>query len=158
MRIREGRPEERETFFMMGYDTWNDGRSVSDYLEALRPVPRYAQATWYVLEIEGTKVAALALYRSGLKLPAECWGVGSVATVPEHRRNGYAALLMQHVVELAEAESVRGVYLFSGVGTDYYRQFGFECVSAAQAEGQDPCMVLALRDVDELMGVMPEFF
>ncbi len=158
MQIREGRQDEREAFFMMGYDTWGGGKSEEEYLASLRPVPRYAEATWFVLEVEGEKVAALALYKSGLSLPPGCWGVGSVATAPEQRRRGYAAVLMRHVVQLAETKGARGVYLFSGVGTEYYAQFGFAPVDATQPEGEAPCMVLALRDIEELMEVVPEFF
>ncbi len=158
MHIREGSQQERESFFMMGFDAWGGGKSEEEFLEALRPVQRYDLGTWYVLQGEDGPVAALILYRSGLNLPAGCWGVGSVATWPEHRRRGYAAVLMQHVVALGEEEDARGIYLFSGVSPDYYRQFGFEFVSAAQPEDQDPCMVLAYQDVEELSNAVPDFF
>lgn len=158
MHIREGQQAEREAFFMMGFDAWGGGKTQQEYLDALRPVARYNQGIWYVLEGDGGPVAALIVYHAGLNLPAGCWGVGSVATAPEHRRQGYAALLMRHVVDLARNKAARGVYLFSGVSPAYYAQFGFECVRAPQAEGQAPCMVLALADSGELLECVPDFF
>jgi len=143
---------------MMGFDTWHEGRTEQQYLEALQPVERYDQCTWYVLEGESSPVAVLIVYRSGLGLPSGCWGIGSVATAPEHRRQGYAAILVRHVTELARAESARGIYLFSGVDTAYYARFGFARVQAPQPQGQAPCMVLALEDREELMKAVPEFF
>ncbi len=158
MQVREGRQDEREHFFMMGFDAWSGGKSEQAFLESLRPVQRYDDATWYVVDKDAEPVAALALYRRGLNLPAGCWGVGSVATAPAHRRQGYAAVLMRHVVALGHMRNARGIYLFSGVAPVYYQQFGFEFVTAQQAKEQDPCMVLAYRDREALLQAIPDFF
>ncbi|MEE4192244.1 MAG: GNAT family N-acetyltransferase [Halieaceae bacterium] len=158
MHIREGSQSERDSYFMMGFDAWHEGRTEQQFLEALQPVERYDRGTWYVLQGESGPVAVLIVYRSGLGLPRGCWGIGSVATALEHRRQGFAGTLIQHVIDLARAESARGIYLFSGVDTAYYARFGFACVQAPQPQDQAPCMVLALEDREELMKAVPEFF
>ncbi len=158
MFTREGVPEDLETIFMMGFDTWHNGMSQRRYLNELMSSSKYPQGQWYVLENEGELVSSLIVYRQGFDLLPECWGVGSVATPPALRRRGYAEKMIRHVIGLARRAEVRGIYLFSGVGTGYYGKFGFECVEAAQPEGQAPCMVLAFRDAGALKGAVPGFF
>lgn len=158
MRIREGLQAERESFFLLGFDAWGEGKTEQEYLEALRPIARYDTGTWYVLDGVSGPAAALIVYRSGLNLPEGCWGIGSVATAPEYRRQGYAAVLIRHVIDLASCAAARGIYLFSGVDTAYYARFGFECVDAPQPERQAPCMLLALQAAGDLKNRVPDFF
>lgn len=143
---------------MMGYDAWSDGLSADNYLEQCLSSPKYSQGTWYVLEDGAGLVSSLIVYRAGFELPAGCWGIGSVATPPEQRRKGYAASLIQYVVELAGKEEVRGIYLFSGIGPEYYAGLGFELVPVAPNNLPGACMVLCFRDSDELQGITPAFF
>jgi N-acetylglutamate synthase-like GNAT family acetyltransferase len=128
------------------------------YLNECLSSSKYPQGQWYVMEAGGKLLSSLIVYRTGFDLPPGCWGIGSVATPPAARRRGYAAGLVEHVIADARAREARGLYLFSGIGTDYYGKFGFQRVEATQPEGQDPCMVLAFRDQQELRGAVPGFF
>lgn len=158
MNVRQATAEDHETIFMMGYDAWGDGLSEADYLEECRNSPKYPRGTWYVLEDGGRLASSLIVYRKGFELPVGCWGIGSVATPPALRRKGYAARLIQHVVDMADAADARGIYLFSGVDPDYYAGLGFERVPAAPADLPGVCMVLCFRDANELKDLAPGFF
>ena len=50
MNIRQGRQEDLQFIFMMGFDAWSEGQSEADYLERCTSSPKYPQGTWYVLE------------------------------------------------------------------------------------------------------------
>lgn len=158
MNIRQGNKEDHETIFMMGYDAWGEGLPEADYLRQCMSSPKYPQGTWYVLEDASGLVSSLIVYRTGFDLPADCWGIGSVATPPALRKKGYAGKLLQHVIDMAAEESIRGIYLFSGIDPDYYARFGFIPVPAAPADLPGLCMVLSFRDADQLKGVFPTFF
>lgn len=158
MNIRQAKREEQQTIFMMGYDVWNEDLSEEDYLRKCMASPKYPQGTWYVLEDSTGLVSSLIVYRAGFDLPAECWGVGSVATPPAMRGKGYAGQLLQHVIDLAAEESVRGIYLFSGIDPSYYARFGFVPVPAAPPDLPGVCMALCFRDADELKEAVPTFF
>ena len=143
---------------MMGFDTWGQGMSERRYLNECLSSAKYPRGQWYVMEADGALLSSLIVYRKGFDLPAGCWGIGSVATPPALRRRGFAGVLINHIIDDARDSEARGLYLFTGVGTDYYGKFGFERVSARQDEGRDPCMVLAFRNPDELRSTLPGFF
>ena len=119
--IRAGRADELNAIFMMGFDTWHGGMSEREYLDTCLASPKYPQGDWLVLARGGVLVSSLIVYRQGLGLPAGCWGIGSVATPPEQRRQGYAAMLVQQVIAEAKRDNIRGLYLFSGIDPGYSR-------------------------------------
>ncbi len=59
-------------------------------------------------------------------------GIGAVFTPPKLRRRGFAAELLERLLETGRRESFDLALLFSAIGADYYRRFGFEVVPLEQ--------------------------
>ena len=85
-----------------------------------------AKPSVYAIEVEGNPVAFLELDR-------EFWinrlRVTDLMVLPEHRRRGYASMLMDKAKEVAQAENFRAIFLDThscNVGAiDFYLSQGF---------------------------------
>ena len=64
--------------------------------------------------------------------PVRVLGVGAVFTPPDLRRRGLAALLMERILDEGRRAGFDLALLFSAIGPDYYRRFGFEPVPIDQ--------------------------
>jgi ribosomal protein S18 acetylase RimI-like enzyme len=65
------------------------------------------------------------------------WHLAFLATHPDHQRRGVARLLLEHVLDRADADGVpTWLETSDPVNPPIYRRFGFEVV--ATAEGTDP--------------------
>jgi predicted acetyltransferase len=75
-------------------------------------------------ELVGSLVCTPGLARFGEDIIPLC-AVGGVATLPEHRRNGYAGLMMQEAVRLLYRKGYHTSALWP-FSYAYYRKFGWE--------------------------------
>jgi GNAT superfamily N-acetyltransferase len=65
--------------------------------------------------------------------PVRVLGIGAVFTPVRLRRHGFAAELIEQILDEGRRESFDLALLFSAIGPDYYRRFGFEPVPVEQA-------------------------
>lgn len=158
LRIRKPRPHEMESVYMMGFDAWGDGATVPRYLDRCWGSDNYRGGTWQVLSLGDSIVSSLITYRDLFRLPPGCYGIGSVATDPSHRRRGYASALIRHVVARLEGAGASGVYLFSEVGERLYRDLGFELTDDCRHPNGSLCMVRPFGNAPSLLGFTPEYF
>ena len=144
---------------MMGFDEWSDGQDQESYIESCLQSPKYPKGKWYVLEDEGTLVSTLITYplTPHPKFPAI--GIGSIATDPAHRRQGYAAQLIRSVIDENESNSpVRTFFLYSDIAPAYYEQFGFVALPAQlQLKKTSVCMIKCPPDQLLTLLTAPEF-
>ena len=80
-------------------------------------------------------------------------GIGSVSTVPDCRRQGFASLLLSHRIQDAKAQGFQGIYLFSDIDPTLYEKLGFEAVTGSEQQGM---MFLSLGG--PLQAVAPSYF
>ena len=156
--IRKAEPDEMEALWLMGYDAWGRGDPRDRYLDRCRASEHYRSGFWYVLTASGAPVSSLIVYRSGFALPGSCAGIGSVATDPAHRGQGYGTTLVREVTRRLGEDGVRGVYLHSEVGAAFYAALGYR---PTDPPGKDPgsiCMVCAFGDAPQLSGYAPDYF
>jgi GNAT superfamily N-acetyltransferase len=64
--------------------------------------------------------------------PVRVLGIGAVFTPRDRRGRGFAARLMEHLLETGRRERFDLALLFSAIGPEYYRRFGFEAVPIDQ--------------------------
>ncbi len=64
--------------------------------------------------------------------PVRVLGIGAVFTPPDLRRRGLAALLMERILDEGRRDGFDLSLLFSAIGPDYYRRFGFDPVPIEQ--------------------------
>ena len=137
--IRPARPDEMNSVYMMGYETWSDGKNEAQFLAECRASPKYRRGQWRVLTEGGALLSSLITYR----FSARTMGIGSIATPPSLRHRGYASRLISGVVsELERHENARTIFLFSDIAPAFYRRFGFAALSAElQKSPGSVCMV-----------------
>ena len=110
--------------FLMGFDAWREGHGVDDYLKMCRDSRKYAAGSWRVLETRGALVSSLIVY----DLYKAMVGVGSIATVPDRRWQGFAKALIEHVCRDLEATGTRAIFLFAEVDPVIYESCGFKAL------------------------------
>lgn len=138
-KTRKAIPSEFDQVYMMGFDVWSEGTE-PEYLTVCRTSTKYAKGTWYVLEADnGELVCSLIVYR----FSADQFGIGSIATPKNLRRQGYATQLLADVLnELAHEASGVKVFLYSDIDPKFYEGFGFvQLPSIAQRYKTTTCMV-----------------
>lgn len=123
-RMRVVQPEEVATVLAFAFDAWGRGRDLATFIEGYNDNPNHVRGTRYLLEnLDGAIVCNLNTlrFRRGLM------GIASVATAPEHRRQGWASLLVRAVMELHrfQEEVPLRFLLFSEVDPKIYRACGF---------------------------------
>ncbi len=135
MKVRVPKSGEMDSIYLMGFDAWNGGEPANEYLVACRTSAKYQSGRWFCLETAAEPVSSLIVYQGCFGLEESCYGIGSVATVPAKRGNGYASFLIESIVETARQREMTGVFLFSEVGTLWYEQLGFRAAEGAGCSG-----------------------
>src|SRR5258708_1627295 len=92
---------------------------------------RWARS-WYswraLVDDDGRVLSSLKLYRPAMRLGAvegRAAAIGAVFTPRGLRRRGHAAALIRATVAQAESNGDSAALLFTDIGTEYYRAFGF---------------------------------
>ena len=77
-------------------------------------------------------VSSLIVYSGLFNLKEGCFGIGSLATTPEQRNNGYGSMLINLVkAELFKSRRCKAIYLHSDIGHEYYENLGFVSVNSS---------------------------
>ncbi len=107
---------------MMGFDVWSDGKHRDQYLEQCRSSTKYKRGKWYVLNTKDNEIeSSLITYQ----LASGTFGIGSIATPPEFRHQGFATQLVQEILSILTIEGAKVVYLFSDIKPEFYERHGF---------------------------------
>lgn len=142
MNVRPADTEDMDTIYLMGFDVWGEGQSEAEYLAGCRGSKKYMLGEWYCLTEDGVVLSSLITYKNQFGLADQYGGIGSIATHPNHRKNGYAGTLIQNCIESHNKEKYLGLLLFSDIGAAYYEKFGFTVV---KREEESALMCLSLN-------------
>ena len=115
------------------YPVWHDGLSRHAYSQwnaaQLRtPWGRERLTRVALVDHGGRLLASAKRYRYDVRIDGlDGWmcGIGAVLTPPEHRGQGHAARLIEHMVDEAQREGALVAGLFSEIGEAYYSRLGF---------------------------------
>jgi predicted N-acetyltransferase YhbS len=122
MKIRKALTSELDLIYAMGFDAWGENQSTEDYLTLCRASPKYKAGQWFVLEsASGELHSSLIVY----SFSPTCFGIGSISTKENSRKQGYAAALIRGVVQELENAGATEFFLYSDIQPQYYEQFGF---------------------------------
>ncbi|UTM56216.1 GNAT family N-acetyltransferase [Photobacterium sp. CCB-ST2H9] len=126
VRVRKATEKDLDMIYRMGYDTWGNRESWRSYLCQCRKSSKYQSGCWYVLVVEDRLVASLLVHADHFGLEMNCRGIGSVATFPEERGQGFASLLVDKVVRmLLMKEHIDTVLLHCDIDFRFYENLGF---------------------------------
>ena len=119
---------------------WNDQLTREGYAQYNRAQLRTAWGAQHLERVglvsDGLLLASAKRYRVSVRLggcTVPTIGIGAVFTPPEHRRQGHAAALIEHIVEAARANGAAMAMLFSEIAPRYYERLGFSMVPMQQA-------------------------
>ncbi len=137
--VRLAASRDHNTIFLMGFDVWSENLSEEEYLLSCRESKKYQSGTWYVLEKEGEIVSSLIVY----SLESDNYGIGSIATSPIHRNQGFASELIRDVIQQLETKkNSTSVFLYSDIDSNFYRKFDFiELPKEFQRYTSSKCMI-----------------
>lgn len=152
MLIRKAHESELDSIYLMGFDVWGDKLSRSEYLNGCQNSPKYRSGTWYVLVVDDTPVSSLIVYSEQFGPGQGCVGIGSVATHPEMRRQGFGYHLVEGVTEqLLSDTDVDAVFLHSDIQHTFYQKLGYSTIA------ETDCMYISRRRT-EFQGAIPSYF
>jgi GNAT superfamily N-acetyltransferase len=135
--------EQVRTVLAESHALWGAGLSVPDYVGMWEEMAdsRWARS-WYswraLVDDQGRVVASLKLYRPALRLGATTGrtaALGAVFTPRAFRRRGHAATLIRAALDEAARRGDASALLFTDIGTEYYRAFGFTPLPCEDALG-----------------------
>ncbi len=125
------------------HSLWGAGLSVTDYVEMWEELAdsRWGRA-WYswraLVDDDDRVLTTLKLYRPLLRLgetASRCATIGAVYTPRAFRGRGHAAALISATCDEAGRRGDRPAFLFTDIGTDYYRALGFTPLPGEDALG-----------------------
>jgi len=162
-KIREAQQEDMVDIYMMGYDVWGDNLPSEEYVAMCQNSKKYKKAKWYILEETDTKelLSSLIIYDLSPSQDEIVKGVGSIATPLHLRNNGYASLLVKETIEEMELkENSSHFFLYSDIGTDFYKKLGFVVLPKEKQRYKDSvCMYHSkINDVGTILFDIPNYF
>jgi len=119
---------ERAAAFGNVYECWGDERPIEEYVAWRLQSVQHARATWCVGCVDGRVATSLGAYPIVLRAGGRSWpgyAIGAVHTPPEFRRRGYAATLMEWVLQQQLAGGVQFGLLYSDIKPEYYAAMGY---------------------------------
>lgn len=162
-KIREATKEDIIEIFMMGYDVWGDDMPSEEYVSMCQNSSKYKKGKWYVLEATDTKelLSSLIVYELNPSEDLIVKGIGSIATPLHLRKNGYASLLVKETInELEQEENCNIFFLYSDIGTDFYKRLGFIVLPNESQKYKDSvCMYYSKEnDIFSISLDIPNYF
>jgi hypothetical protein len=139
-------PAQVRSILAESHGLWGAGLSAADYLGMWEELAesRWGRSwySWRAVVDDGDRVlSSLKLYRPLLRIGEEegrVAAIGAVFTPRPLRRAGHAAAVIRATLDEAEARGDRTALLFTDIGIDYYRAFGFTPLPCEDALGVLP--------------------
>ncbi|APJ03417.1 GNAT family N-acetyltransferase [Silvanigrella aquatica] len=167
MLVRKANNQDFPEIFSMGFDTWGqEGFTKEQHVEFCykRIDYKYKYGHWYVLEEHGSLKSSLICYRNAFGLLPGAVGVGSVATLPAFRNQGFMShLLKQAIFMESQAVDLNYFILFSDIDPYVYQKIGFIILPNELQKCEDSViMILPVREKFESIlsknFSVPEYF
>lgn len=156
--MRDAHTNELDQVYLMGEDVWSDGASTEQYLNGCRTSSKYKQGQFKILTDDHRLLSSLIIY----DLSLERLGIGSIATPPQYRKNGYASKLVLLAMEQAVSMGKIDFFLFSDIGPEFYEKLGFSQLPDQYQKYSDSiCMLKTERRWDDWLALgleVPKYF
>ena len=170
--IHAASPDELAAAHRNVFDIWGKGHSLEEHLRFRLDSPKHRLATWYVGCVEGRVVVSLGAYPLHFKIRGEQVpgiAIGSVYTLGEFRRRGFAARLLAWVEDQSRKNGTALSLLYSDIKPDYYANMGYALCPSFEGWrdvgrmrdkagiGQQLVEIDAASHLDELMNLYADY-
>lgn len=122
------------------YEVWGEGSSMEEYLIACQTSPRKNRAQCWVLTMNGVVASSLECHSLLFWHYGSLYsgfGIASVYTHLEMRRQGLAEKLCRYVINVKIENGAQFGLLFSDIAPDYYHKMGFHLSSVLSYDYHD---------------------
>lgn len=154
-----------DAIYLMGFDAWSDGHPADEYLVGCRGSKKYQSGRWFVLCEGNTLRSCLLIHTFDPWGERVVRGLGSVATQPEFRRQGYGHLIVHNAVnDLVDRENTSVLFLYSDIGVNFYEKHGFRGMPAQYQTAQGSTLMVRMlpaydaKVVEEFRAQIPRYF
>ncbi|MBP0603806.1 GNAT family N-acetyltransferase [Aeromonas sanarellii] len=152
MQTRKASPDELNAIFWMGFDAWGEGLSPTEYLASCHASQKYRSSVWYVLIVDNQPVSSLIVYRDRFGLGQGCFGIGSLATTPAMRGQGFGTHLLRGVTGmLLDSPDAVATFLHADIDHHFYERLGYRRIPGGD------CMYFSHRR-PRYVGEPPTYF
>ncbi len=110
------------------FDIWGRGLSLEEHVRFRLNSPKHRLATWYVGCLEGRVVVSLGAYPLRFQIRGDAVSgiaIGSVYTLAEFRRRGFAGQLLEWVEDQSRQDGAALSLLYSDIRPEYYARLGY---------------------------------
>jgi len=143
----EASPEQRQRIWQLNGEAWARPLNPDVYIERQTHMSeqefcRDGRQRFWILHLKGyprqiiascdTISKTVLISENGSSREGKAYGVASVYTNPEYRRQGMAAILLRRVQEFMDKDSELSV-LYSDIGRNYYANLGWHVFPSKQA-------------------------
>lgn len=147
--IRTATLDDMNSIYTMGYDAWGDGLELNKHLFFCNNSEKYKKGTWYILEERNCILSSIICYSLPSIYDISTIGIGSLSTVSDKRRNGFARILLDAVKkEYRNQFKTRVFILYSDINPDYYKISGFEPLPDFLQKKKDTTCMVNCNDID----------
>lgn len=152
MQTRKASPDELNAIFWMGFDAWGADLAPTEYLASCQRSKKYQSGVWYLLLVDNQPVSSLIVYRDQFGLGQGCFGIGSLATTPAMRGQGFGAHLLRTVTDMLLSDpNTVATFLHSDIDHHFYERLGYRRIQSGD------CMYFSLGP-PRYIGEPPTYF
>ncbi|MEX0676819.1 MAG: GNAT family N-acetyltransferase [Pirellulales bacterium] len=126
--IHAASPDELIAAHRNVFDIWSKGLSLEEHVRYRLNSPKHHLAAWYVACVDGRVVVSLGAYPLRFRIRGEevpGIAIGSVYTLAEFRRRGFARQLLAWVEHQSRKKGAAISLLYSDIRPDYYANMGY---------------------------------
>lgn len=156
--IKKVTKDEMTQVYLMGFETWNQGKSEKEYLEYCYNSEKLNAGQWFGIYLQNQLVGSLIVY----KFTKDEFGFGSIVTEKKFRGQGVAQYLIQSLIEQLQSENENLVLIiYSDISPEYYQKFGFQILPpSSQKYPKSACMIRGQEIENYLSGKIlpPDYF
>ncbi len=153
LEIHPASPAEREASFHNTHDVWSRGLPLAEHVAFRMQSPLHGRAQWFVGVLAGRVVTSLAVHPLEFQLRGtrlRGFAIGSVHTLGEFRRRGFAPRLLAWVEEYRRQLGDQLSLLYSDISPEFYSRLGYQlgpalhgwCDREMQAELSRPVVAM----------------
>lgn len=131
--IHPASPAEREASFHNTHDVWSRGLPLAEHVAFRMQSPLHGRAQWFVGCLGGRVVTSLAVHPLEYQLRGQHlrgFAIGSVHTLKEFRRRGFAPRLLAWVEEYRRQLGDQLSLLYSDIDPEFYATLGYQLAPA----------------------------
>ena len=127
--VKKASIDEKTQLFRIVHDMWPHHPDVDEHTRLRLESVQHLGANWFIGSLDNELACGLGVYASQVFIEGSTHKlamIGAVYTAKNHRRKGYAAKLLEEVIEAYKKDGYELFMLYSDITPSYYEKLGFK--------------------------------